>query len=257
MGGAAGTIGLGGALGGAGGAAAGALGGGGKGKGAPSTPDFAKMAEQQANSGRINQTNPFGSTGWTQGPDGRWTQNTSLAPGLQQGATNLETQIAGQAQPLTGDQARDQAITGIYNQSASRLDPQWQQRDQAFQAQMAAQGLDPGSQAFDAAKGNFDRSRTDAYSTAMNEAIRGGTAAQEATFGENLAAQNAPYQRLSALQGLTGGLSGQGPMTQYLPAAMAGYQGQLQGYGIDQAKKNSMMNGLGGLGTDAAMLALL
>ena len=51
------------------------LGGGGKGgkNGGPTPPDFAGMAEQQGASAHIDQNGPLGSTGWTQGADGRWT----------------------------------------------------------------------------------------------------------------------------------------------------------------------------------------
>lgn len=208
MGGNAGKIGLGGALGGLGGA--GAAMAGGKGSGAPSAPDFAGMAERQAASGHVNQTNPFGSTSWMQGPDGRWTQNTSL----------------------TGPTTED----AVYKQFASRLDPQWGQREEQMKSQLAAQGLDPGSEAYNNAYGNFSRGRNDAYQSAQNQA-------QTTGYNESL--------------GALGTLSGQGPQTQYLPAAMAAYQGALQGYGIDQASKNSMMNGLGSLGGNAAMFAAL
>jgi hypothetical protein len=257
MGGTAGKIGLGGALGGAGGAAAGALGGGGKGGGAPSAPDFAGAAERQAESGRINQTSPFGSATWSIGPDGRPTQTTSLAPGLQGGAANLEGQIANQGPLDTGTQARDQAINATYGQFQSRLDPQWQQREEATRAQLAAQGLDPGSEAYGNEMGNFQRGRNDAYQGAQNNAVQQGLAAQNLTFNQNLAAQNTPYQQLSSLQGLTGGLTGQGQQTQYLPAAMAAYQGALQGYGIDQAGKNSMLGGAAGLGGSLGSAAIL
>lgn len=175
-------------------------GGGMKGSGAPSAPDFGKMAERQAASGHINQTNPFGSTQWSQGPNGQWSQNTTLT-----GPTTAEN---------------------VYGQFASRLDPQWQQRGNEFSAQMAAQGLDPGSEAYSAARGNFDRARNDAYQSANN-------AAQTTGYQESL--------------GALGTLPGIGSQTQYLPAAMAAYQGALQNYGIDQAGKNSTMGGLGGL----------
>ena len=220
---------------------------GGKGSGGPQTPDFAGAAQAQAASGHVNQTGPFGSTGWTQGPDGRWSQNTTLGAGLQQGVGNLEQQIGSQGPIGTGDQARDQAINATYGQMTSRLDPQWQQAEQAQQAQLANQGIDLGSGAYDTAMGNFNRAKNDAYQGAQNNAIQQGLAAQQATFGENLASQMAPYQQLGAINGLTSGLSGQGQQTQYLPAAMAAYQGDLQKYGIQQAGKNSMMGGLGGI----------
>ena len=80
----------------------------------PAAPDYTALAKQTADSqnqqiaaqttaNRPNQTNPYGSSQWTQGPDGQWSQNVSLsAPGqaqLDQGrqiGSGLLTQ-AGQA----------------------------------------------------------------------------------------------------------------------------------------------------------------
>lgn len=231
--------------------------GAGKGGKAPSAPDFGAAAEAQAGSGRINQQGPFGSVNWSQGQDGRWNQTMALSPEIQAGVSGLEGQIANQGPLETGEAARQAATDATYGQFASRLDPQWQQRENDFRSQMAAQGLDPGSEAYNNAFGNFSRGRNDAYQSAQNAAVREGLGAQDLQFRQSLAAQNAPYQQLNALHGLTSGMTGQGPQTQYLPGAMAAYQGALQGYGIDQAQKNSMMNGLGGLGSSAAMLALL
>src|SRR5262252_7488205 len=141
---------------------------GGKGGGGPSAPDFTAATERQAQaSGQLNRPNqntPFASTGWTKDANGNWTQNTSLAGGLGQGASNLMGQIGSQGPIGTGDQARDQAIQGIYSQAASRLDPQFAQSRSRLQSQLAAQGLDPGSEAYNAAMGNFNRGRNDAYS---------------------------------------------------------------------------------------------
>ena len=218
------------------------------GKGAPKAPDFAGAAEAQAQSGHVNQANPFGSTGWSQGPDGRWTQNTQLSGGLGAGVTGLENTIANQ-NPEDVATARNQAIQANYSQAASRLDPQWAQREEAQRSQLANQGLDPGSQAYDTAAANLGRERNDAYTSAMNNAIGQGNQTQMA----QLAQQNAPYQQLGEINSLMSGLSGTGSQTQLLPAAMQAYQGALQNYGIQQQGKNSMMGGAAGLGA----LALL
>lgn len=226
---------------------------------APAPPDFNAAAtnqaassqqavNQQTQANRPDQTNAFGSSSnWTQMPNGQWSQQTSLGGPLAQGAQGLEQQIGSQGPLGTGDQARDQAITGAYNQATSRLDPQWSQAGESQQAQLANQGLDPGSQAYDNAMGNFNRSKNDAYSSAMNGAIGQGTAAQQATFGENLAAQNNPYNQLSALSGLTGqspvAQAGQAQAAQFLPAAMAQYGGAQNQFGAQQAGKNSAMGG--------------
>ena len=222
---------------------------GGKGGGGPTAPDFTSAVNAQAASGHINQTNPFGSTGWTQGPDGRWTQNTQFSGGLGQGVANLENTIANQ-NPEDVTNARNQAIESNYSQAASRLDPQWAQREEAQRSQLANQGLDPGSQAYDTAAANLGRERNDAYTSAMNNAIQQGNQTQAVQMQQ----QNQPYQQLGELNSLMStGLTGTGPQTQYLPAAMQAYQGALQNYGIQQQGKNSMMGGGSELGAAALL----
>jgi hypothetical protein len=237
---------------------------GGKGGDAPTAPDFNAAVEnqaisskqavgQQTQANRPDQSNAFGATStWEQGPGG-WTQNSSFGGPLGSAVTGLEGQAAANAgQPaMTGEDARTQAINGAYGQATSRLDPQWSQNQEQLQTQLANQGLDPSSEAYQNAMGNFSRSQNDAYTSAMNSAIGQGTAAQATTFGENQAAQMQPYQQLGAIQGLgqqqATPYAGQAQATQYLPAAMAAYQGALQTYGIQQQGKNSSMSGLGGL----------
>lgn len=243
---------------------------GGKG-GSTAAPDFTQAAEKQAASSqqavnqqttanRANQTNALGaSTDWTQGANGQWTQNTSLGGQLGTAASNLEGQVAANSgkAAMTGDQARDQAITGAYNQATSRLDPQWQHTEETNRAQLLNQGLDPDSQAYQQQMGTLSRQKNDAYSSAMNSAIGQGTQAQQATFSENQAAQNQPYQQLQALQGMSGqsnyNQAGQAQATQYSQAAQQQYQGQQNQNAQQQAGKNSTMSGIGQLGSTAAM----
>ena len=249
------------------------MGGGGKSSG-PSinSQDFTSAAEQQGLSSqqntnqqtqanRPNQTNAFGATSnWTKDANGNWTQQSNLTGDLGTAASNLKSQIADQGQLDTGTQARDQAITGAYNQATSRLDPQWQQQEEQQRSQLAAQGLDPGSEAWNAEMGNMSRSKNDAYTSAMNSAIGQGTSAQQATFNENLQAQNNPYQQLSSLNSLTGQSSvpqaGKADTTQYLSATNDAYQAALNSFGIQQQGKNSTMGGLGSLaGTGISALS--
>jgi hypothetical protein len=205
-----------------------------QGKGAPAPPDFAAAAEKQAASGRINT--PFAS--W----DG---QSLGFADPLAQGAGNLMGQIGNQGPLPTGDAARQQAIDAAYGQAQSRLDPMFGQREEALRARLANQGLDPGSQAADAAMGNFGRERTDAYTQALANAIGQGTSAGNAIFQQGVQGQQLPYSQLSQLAGLLQGNSA--PQTQYLNAVGAGYQGQQNQYATQQAGKNSMMAGLASL----------
>lgn len=242
---------------------------GGKGGSAPSAPDFNEAARIQAESSlqntreqtqanRPDQYGPFGYSDWTQNADGSWTQNTGLAGPLAAGAQNLQGQIANQGPLGTGDDARAKATGAYYQQAESRLDPSWNQREEATRAQLAAQGLDPSSEAYGKAMGDFSRARNDAYTSAEREAQSAGNQAQALTFSENQQAQMQPYQQLGMLQNLAQPANfmgaGQAQPLQSLAAAMQGYNGALQSYGIQQQNKNSKMNGAAGLG-GAAILA--
>jgi hypothetical protein len=210
------------------------------GKGAPAPPDFTQAAERQAQSGHINT--PFGT----------WNGNgIQFSGGLGQGAQNLMGQIGSQGALPTGMEARDQAIQSAYGQAASRLDPQWQQRETGLRAQLANQGLDPGSEAATNAYGDFSRSRNDAYGGAMANAIGQGTQAGNAIFQQGVQSQNQPYSQLNSLASLLQG--NQGRETQYLNAAGAGYQGQQNQYATEQAGKNSLLSGAATLAPMAIM----
>ena len=121
---------------------------------------------------------------------------------------------------------------------------------------LANQGIDPGSAAYGKEMDTLNRGQNDAYSSAMSGAIQQGTAAGHTAFQDNLAAQNNPYQQMGALGAMSGQSQAPGG-AQYLPAAMANYQGALQGYGIQQQGKNSQMAGTSQLGSLLPYLSML
>jgi hypothetical protein len=234
--------------------------GGGKGgKGnQPTIPDFTGAAQEQARqsqefvdaqtrANRPNQQGPFGSSQWTQDPvTGQWTQNVTLTPGLNEAAQSITSGLAqGQLDPAA---QREQAINAAYGQATSRLDPMWAQREQATAAQLANQGLTPGSAAYNAQIQNQNQARNDAYAQAMYNAQTG---AGNAAFGQSLAANRQPYEQLQALQGLTGqpsfATAGQAQAPNVLGALGSMYGAQLGQYGMDQAQKNSKLSGAAGL----------
>lgn len=233
--------------------------------GGPTPPDFTAAANEAAKQSKVNTSNPFSSSSWSQGPDGRWSQSTQLGGGLGKAAAGLSAQAGGLSTPMdwskfgpaqTGDQARDQAITGAYNQATSRLDPQWNQRGDALTAQLANQGLSAQDEAGGHALEQFGRDRNDAYSSAMNGAIAQGTAAGDSTFRNNMLSRSTsiadalrqrsqPIDEMKQIQGFMTGNQAPGVATgpNLLGAAEAAYGGELQKYGINQQGKNSMMSG--------------
>lgn len=250
----------------------------------PAGPNYKWEAQQQADANkqnvaaqtqqnRPNQTNAFGaSNSWDIGPDGRPIQRQSFGSGaLGQAAGGIMGQLgSAYSNPfrfngpgiMSGDAARDQAITGAYNQATSRLDPQWQQRESQQQTQLLNQGLDPGSEAYKNAMGTLGQQRNDAYGSAMNSAIGQGTAAGNSIFQNSLAGHNTAYgeqvdqyNRPMGLAGALQGLTGQGSFNNAGQAAgpdllgAAGMQGNdaWRNYQAQQQANARMM----GAGTDA------
>lgn len=214
---------------------------------APPPPDYQAIEKQRADAqkglvdqqtlaNRPNVNTQAGSETWHQNPDGSWTLNQSLNPTLNAAANSSDQVAAGRASTAaglngdiadayaapfsfdqfgqlgTGDDARNQAITGAYNQATSRLDPMWQQSDEQLRSQLYGQGLREGDPAFDQAMENQSRRKNDAYTSAMNMAIGQGTSAGSATFNQNLQARqqaiiealkqrNLPLEEQNALMG--------------------------------------------------------
>lgn len=159
-----------------------------------------KAVEAQTRANRPNQSSPFASSQWTQGPDGQWSQSlgfngplAGLSQSLQQQASQAMSKpfsLEGLPALTDGAGARDQAIASAYGQATSRLDPQWQQREESTRSRLLASGLQEGSEAYNKAFANLGRERNDAYTSAMNSAIGQGTQAGQALFQQSLASRN-------------------------------------------------------------------
>lgn len=220
--------------------------------------ETANIAAQTA-ANRPNQTNAFGSSvNWAQGPDGQWTMSQGFGGPMAGAAQGLQGQLAqAYGQPvMTGDMARDQAINAMYGQATSRLDPQWNQREEQTRTRLMNQGMDPQSEAYANAMGQLSRDRNDAYSSAMNGAIGMGTQAGESVFNQNMAARNAPLQSLLGMQGLLSqpgfqGAGAAGP-TQYLGATLGQANLDMARYQADQQKGADIMGGLFSFGGSLA-----
>lgn len=213
---------------------------------APPAPDPTKTIAAQtqsniqtADANRTNAVTPTGSSNWTMGPDGRWTQTSSLTPtgqrvlsGTQDVAANLiptAENLAGQAGTATtkpldfsgvnqdylnaGPTSLNQnATSAAYNAQKGFLDPQWTQNQTNIQDQLSRQGIPVGSEAYNNAMTNFNNSKTQAYSNAANTAVgQGQTGAnnmfnmallgQQQNIGQQQTAQQNPLKLLSQLYG--------------------------------------------------------
>jgi hypothetical protein len=102
-----------------------------------------------------------------------------LNPNYTQTGLDLSSEVGiPGAKDLTA--GRDQVVNALYGQATSRLDPQWQKQQDAFETKLANQGITATSNptAYSAAMQEFGKQRTDAYNTAMNSAIGAGGAEQ-------------------------------------------------------------------------------
>lgn len=189
---------------------------------------------------------------------------------------NAAMAMSQHAVPQVNDAYRDQVTSALYNQSASRLNPQWSQAESDLEAKLAAQGITHGSEAYNRDYQNQQRAKTDAYQTATNAAIAGGTAAQQAQFDMGLnankqAMQNAadlannPMNLASAAQNLNAsqqynvnaGLSGLLAAESAAPGianSTYGYenQGRLQEYTDQNMQLNNLLSQLATMTTGTA-----
>lgn len=264
-----------------------------------------QSAQQQQRLNMVNTSGPLGASTW--GADanapGGYTQTTTLDPNVQGLIDNLSGKVGGGIDftgiPGYNYNADFGSIPGyqygvnpnhevsdaMYAQATSRLDPQFQQRDNEVRTRLANQGLTPGSAAYDRAMGNFTRERNDAYNIANYSAIGAGetaglnraqlaNTATGAARGDVLSAQGArnsavggaradEINRFGAqggqLQGLYSLASGIAPgynVSGVAPTDVMGAYGlqaqqQNNAYQAQVANQQASMQGLYGLGSAA------
>jgi hypothetical protein len=264
---------------------------------------------------RNNIYTPYGSSTWTQtGTDSatgapEYQQNVTLSPEQQalynsntQGSQMMQdtaNQLMGNVQSQLGqkvdtsslpgiqsnvsqsmgDPAIQNAINSQYKAQMGLMQPQFDQDKTALQAQLANQGITPGSEAYNNAMNNQARQQGVTMSQAANNATQQGMQYQNQMFGQNLsnanlqnsannqqlqqmlALRNQPLNELSALRT---GSQVQMPSVQATPTTnMAGtdtmgaqqmaYNGQMNAYNSDTASQNSTNSGLFSVGSMAIM----
>ncbi len=224
----------------------------------------------------VDQYNPYGSQTYRQigtvrvanGPDQpRYAETTTMTPQQQQ-LFNQEQSLnsnlnqfaidqTGQLRSLLGKPADFSHASGqqvqeaLYGRNRAMLDPQFQQEEQHLNAQLAAQGVNPGSGAYDQAMNNYARRKQGAYEAARQDAITGGGAEQNRQVQQIIAQRDAPINEIAALLGTGGQVSmpqfdnganavAANATTQANQSAMAGYQ-------ANQQQQQATMGGLFGL----------
>ena len=250
------------------------------------------MLREQTRANRPSQVTPWGTTTWEEGPGGEWTQTVELSGPQQEALESQQAIGAGRGalaeslmgrmrgefeEPIGWDplsmnevmpsgEARQRAEDALYRRASSRLDPYWQQQEEATMSRLWNQGLRPGDEAYDAAMANMGRARTDAYQTAMDQAIAGGGAEMERGFGMDLRRRQQALsealrrrgQTLGEISALTSGTgvdvpdmpgftaSGRVAGADLTGAAEAGQRQAWDRYSAEQAEDQALWSGITG-----------
>jgi len=263
----------------------------GKSASAPPPPDYAAAAKQTAEgnleaaraniaANRVNQYTPYGSLEYKisgADPYGNptWSATQSLSPAQQQlldyqnqsslGLGQLANKGLGYVEnmlntpfdtsklPQTGINAGEDMTQSIMR----RLQPQLQQEQKSFDAQMANQGIPLGSEAYQNAKNIFDQRQNDKLVSSIIQGTQTGQQARQQGLQEQAYLRNEPLNTLNAVRT---GAQVQGPTfvnpamqantagADILGATQMGYNAQMGAANAQNAANNAMTQGLFSLG---------
>jgi hypothetical protein len=207
-------------------------------------------ALQATAANRINQQTPYGSLQYQQtGTDAQgnpiWSANQQLSPELQQlTQSSLAGLQASQANPMYGINPGDTYSNAIMQ----RLQPQQSQAREALDAQLANQGIMPGSEAYNRAKTLLGQTQNDALTSAIVGGMQTGLQAQglqntTAANIRNLATPGYvnPYNQAAVA----------GP--DYLSAYTSQNATDIARQNAEAAQRSSLLSGLAGLGSSAIL----
>jgi len=258
---------------------------------APAAPDYSAAAKQTAQgnidaarlavaANRVNQYTPYGSLEYTmQGEDKygnpMWAATQKFSP-EQQRLLDIQNQLSygvGQLgtkgleyvqqqleNPFDVSQLPSIGINPSETYSDAimrRLEPQMQQGRERLEQQLANQGIQIGSEAYDRAIRNFDQRQNDLLLGAQTQGLQAGLQARQQQLGELAYRRNEPLNVLSALR--TGSQvtsptyvnSAQQATTSgpdLLGAAGMQYNAQMGDFNARQAAQANLNQGLFGLG---------
>jgi len=236
----------------------------------PPAPDYKGAAEATGRSQQVSQYTPYGSqvysadptspSGYrsdiTLSPDAQGALDTQMGLSKEMG-TLAQEQIPGvreqYSQPMDQSSVQDIANKS-YEAQTSRLDPQWNQREDQTRTRLANQGLMSGGEAYGNEMRDFNAARNDAYQQANLASI--------ATMPQTYQLASSTYnQPLNTLNALRTGAQIQNPQfgqglaaTDYSGATKAAGQYAGNIYNQDVAQANSQQQSAA---TMALMYALL
>jgi hypothetical protein len=272
-----------------------------KGGSAPQSPDPIATANAQAaankeavyESARVNQINelsPYGSVSWSgdigdpnrtrtialsDSGQSQLDQQNQLAELLGASAVNRAGQISNdpfQIQstlPKVGDVSDYEQAQ--FNRAMELMRPELDRQERRFEQSMADRGIPIGQEAYNDARGQFDKSRDDMLSSAAYQSLAAGRDEQARKFNlgrteysdalnRQLMERQQPMNELAAI--LQGSPALQNPQVQaasqyqLAPADISGnvwnkYNADVNAYNARQQSNNAMLGGLSSLGSAA------
>jgi len=195
---------------------------------------------------RVNQQTPYGSLQYTQtGTDAQgnpiWSANQSLSPQLQaltqKSLAGLQGSLNNPAYGINPGQTYSDAIM-------QRLQPQQQQAQQRLDAQLANQGIMPGSEAYNRAKTLQSQSLNDQLTSAIVGGMQTGLAANTA---QNQTAANIKSLATPGYVNPYSQAAASGP--DYTGAYATSSAADIAARNAQLAQRNNITSGLFGLGT--------
>ena len=161
-----------------------------------------------------------------------------------------------------GDPAIQNAVNSQFNAQMGLLQPTYGIQSEQLDTQLANQGLQPGTDAYNNAKNLLAQQQNNSYAQVANNAEQTGLAQQNQMFGQQVTAQNNPLNQYLALNSGTQVQNPTFPTQNTASAAgtnvLGGYQlaygAGLNGSNYATGQQNSMLSGLIGLGQVGASL---
>jgi hypothetical protein len=266
----------------------------------PPAPDYAgaakataeadlQMAREALKANRPKQITPWGTTNWTQNPDGTWVQQVDLDPTAQQALDNQQLIQGGmsrqalsmlpQVQSAVGngfDMSKISempdlgfgAVEGIQDSIMERMQPLLDRRRNNMEAQLATQGITRGSEAWNEGQQDLTFGENDAYAQAVQKAMAAyDTITGRQVQGRQQNLQEQAWLRSLPINELNAVLTGnqvQAPQFSNFTnqsttrgADMFGAANAAGGYATDvynqqAASRDNMISGLFSLGSSAA-----
>lgn len=225
-------------------------------------------AQQATAANRVNQVTPYQSlqysqTGTDQFGNPIWSATQSLAPQFQGTLSNLAKNVGQTTQnafaptnlPSMGINPGETYSDAIMR----RLQPQMQMQQKQFDAQMANQGIVPGTEAYANAQRQFSQQQNDLLTSAQVQGIGVGQQANQQAFNQQLQTYNNPLTQLGAFNQATQA-NYINPYTQaavagpdYLGATSVSNAAALAAQNARNAQTAAMQSGLYSLGSAALM----